>query len=216
MEGLSKASAHIAGILVPYLSSRQQGWQVFRGERWFLSAQSTGASDDFPCPNCEFRESVTSVNGTFAWNPTGRRLLNIAVPFPIIALDESEMNTLNQLDQALLYNQQSQGYGDVYPFFGAELNSFMYAAIDSETCLRRSATQTRHFCYPLGGMSVISSPSLPQEFASEPKKPIVWLVSQMDSRSMFPDFTLGMNAHVSNVITLLLVADALSKVSFAF
>lgn len=87
-----------------------------------------------------------------------------------------------------------------------DFNLFMWAAVNSETCLRRG------WCQAVGGMSVYSSPSL--NIQPEDKKPIVIVSSNMDSRSLFHDLTIGASKDVSSLVTVLAIADALTTVSF--
>lgn len=81
----------------------------------------------------------------------------------------------------------------------------MWAAIDSETCLRRG------WCQAVGGMSVFSSPSLQMDH--EDNKPIIVVSGGIDGRSMFHDLTVSASKDVSGMVTVLAIADALSKVS---
>lgn len=81
----------------------------------------------------------------------------------------------------------------------------MWAAVNSETCLRRG------WCQVVGGMSVYSTPSL--DVSADDKKPIVVVSTSMDSRSLFHDLTVGASSDVSGMVAVLAIADALSRVS---
>lgn len=86
-----------------------------------------------------------------------------------------------------------------------DFDLFMWAAVNSETCLRRG------WCQVVGGMSVYSTPSL--DISPDDKKPIVIVSASIDSRSLFHDLTVGASSDVSGMITVLAIADALSRVS---
>lgn len=60
-------------------------------------------------------------------------------------------------------------------------------------------------------MSVYSTPSL--DISADDKKPIVVVSASMDSRSLFHDLTVGASSDVSGMVTVLAIADALSRVS---
>jgi hypothetical protein len=94
-----------------------------------------------------------------------------------------------------------------YPLKAIDFDLFMWAAVNSETCLRRG------WCQVVGGMSVFSSPSL--NIAADDKKPIIVVSANIDSRSMFHDLTVGATKDVSGMVTVLAIADALSRVKFS-
>lgn len=88
-----------------------------------------------------------------------------------------------------------------------DFDLLMWAAIDSETCLRRG------WCQAVGGMSVYTSPSL--NIDHEDNKPIIIVSSNIDGRSLFHDLTVGSSKDVSGMVAVLAIADALSKVSIS-
>lgn len=67
------------------------------------------------------------------------------------------------------------------------------------------------WCTPIGGASVWSTPSTNISYTDE--KPIVVITAAMDSRSLFHDLTLGVESSVAGMVTVLAVAEALSRVS---
>lgn len=66
------------------------------------------------------------------------------------------------------------------------------------------------WCTPVGGASVWSTPSFNMSLTDG--KPIVVISAAMDSRSLFHDITLGVESSVAGMVTLLAVAEALSRV----
>lgn len=91
-----------------------------------------------------------------------------------------------------------------YPLVSVELNSFMWAAVDAQTCLRRG------WCTPVGGYSVYSSPVAKGDFA---KKDSVILAAAINGRSFFHDIGINVQNDLSGLVGLLAVAEAFSRVS---
>lgn len=89
-----------------------------------------------------------------------------------------------------------------------DFDLLMWAAIDSETCLRRG------WCQAVGGMSVFSSPSLTMDH--QDNKPVIVVSANIDGRSMFHDLTVSASKDVSGMVTVLAIADALSRVSASY
>lgn len=81
----------------------------------------------------------------------------------------------------------------------------MWAAVNSATCLRRG------WCQTVGGFSVFSTASM--EMAADDNKPIMVVSANMDSRSLFHDLTVGATQDVSGLVTVLAIAETLSRVS---
>ena len=104
--------------------------------------------------------------------------------------------------QTVEYNEE-KGY-DNYPLQAVDFELFMWAAMNSETCLRRG------WCEAIGGLSVYSSPSV--DIQADDKKPIVMLTAGMDSRSLFHDLTNGAEHAVSGLVGILAAAEALGRV----
>jgi nicastrin len=92
-----------------------------------------------------------------------------------------------------------------FPLKAIDFDLFMWAAVNSETCLRRG------WCQVVGGLSVYSSPSLNIDYNDN--KPIIVVSSNIDGRSLFHDLTVGSSKDVSGLVTVLAIADALSNVS---
>ena len=86
--------------------------------------------------------------------------------------------------------------------YGAELSTFMWAGQNSGQCLKENR------CLPIGGHSVWGSKSV--NISKEDGKGIYIVSTKMDSTSFFHDLAYG-NAQRSGFITVLGIADALSK-----
>lgn len=124
----------------------------------------------------------------------------------------------DDLGQAAAYNSERQ-YKH-FPLKAIDFDLSMWAAVNTETCLRRGnqcyslgdrqLILLKGWCQPVGGLSVYSTPSI--DIAQYDQKPIVVVSSAMDSRSLFHDLTLGVHYDLSGMVSVLAIADALSKV----
>ncbi|KAF9186718.1 hypothetical protein BGZ51_001800 [Haplosporangium sp. Z 767] len=162
------------------------------------------ASPDSTCPNCEFGLYADRPD-QYQWNPTGTGLIYEKFDFPIYALNTMDArNTMsyNAVIQAVNMNKFKR-YQD-YPLKALQFNSFMWAAQDTESCLRKG------WCTPVGGASVWATPST--NISATDGKPIVVISAAMDSRSLFHDLTLGVESSLTGMVTVLAVAEALSRV----
>ncbi|KAF8926196.1 hypothetical protein BGZ58_000101 [Dissophora ornata] len=159
-------------------------------------------SPDSTCPNCEFG-LYANASSQYQWNPTGTGLLYQQFDFPIYAWNALGENSA--VIQAATMNQL-KNYTN-YPLKALQFHSLMWGAQDTATCLRKG------WCTPVGGASVWSTPSV--NISSTDGKPIVVVSAAMDSRSLFHDLTLGVESSVTGMVTLLAVAEALSRSSIS-
>ncbi|CAO3587679.1 unnamed protein product [Absidia cylindrospora] len=162
-------------------------------------------SPDTYCPNCQFGLYASDAN-MHVWNPKGTGLLEESFSIPIYGLNTGSTMSIevyNILMSAVNFNKL-RNY-DQYPLQAADFGLLMWAARDSETCLRRG------WCQPVGGLSVFSTPS--RNMSVDDGKPIIVLAAGLDSRSLFHDLTKGVDTSISGMVTVLAVADALSRVS---
>eukprot|EP01126_Amoeba_proteus_P050392 TRINITY_DN5948_c0_g2_i4.p1 TRINITY_DN5948_c0_g2~~TRINITY_DN5948_c0_g2_i4.p1 ORF type:complete len:617 (+),score=133.28 TRINITY_DN5948_c0_g2_i4:242-2092(+) len=139
----------------------------------------------------------------FYWNPKANGLLHKAIPVPLWRLDGEDAETI--LNMAL-YNANATDY----PYFEAEITTFMQpdSTENSALCIRRET------CRPIGGHSVYT-PLVPLEITDVgdknkmTKKEIIFLLSVLDSTSLFQKKTIGANGDMSGTIALLGALDAL-------
>eukprot|EP01126_Amoeba_proteus_P050387 TRINITY_DN5948_c0_g1_i10.p1 TRINITY_DN5948_c0_g1~~TRINITY_DN5948_c0_g1_i10.p1 ORF type:complete len:297 (-),score=64.20 TRINITY_DN5948_c0_g1_i10:1053-1943(-) len=121
----------------------------------------------------------------FYWNPKANGLLHKAIPVPLWRLDGEDAETI--LNMAL-YNANATDY----PYFEAEITTFMQpdSTENSALCIRRET------CRPIGGHSVYT-PLVPLEITDVgdknkmTKKEIIFLLSVLDSTSLFQKKTIG-------------------------
>ncbi|KAG0049062.1 hypothetical protein BGZ83_006069 [Gryganskiella cystojenkinii] len=170
------------------------------------SARPSGiVSPDTTCPNCDFGLYAGSTS-QYQWNPNGSGLLFQNYDFPIYALntmDQRNTMSYNAVMQAANTNR-FRGYNN-FPLQALQFHSFMWAAQDAGTCLRKG------WCSPVGGASVWATPSV--NITSTDNKPIIVVSGAMDSRSLFHDLTMGVESSITSMVTLLAVAEALSRSS---
>ncbi|KAI8391220.1 Nicastrin-domain-containing protein [Radiomyces spectabilis] len=171
---------------------------------WLSSENNVSViSPDAMCPNCEYGLYANEPN-QYMWNPQGDGLLQEHFNFPIFAIKPENALTkkvYQYFTRALNYNKEKQYQH--YPLQAVDFDLFMWAAVNSGTCLRRG------WCQAIGGLSVYSTPSL--EMNAQDDKPILMLTAAMDSRSMFQDLTVGVEDDVSGLVALLAVAETLSR-----
>ncbi|KAI9099737.1 Nicastrin-domain-containing protein [Phlyctochytrium arcticum] len=178
-------------------------------------------SIDSTCPNCEYGLYANQSKETWTmWNPSGRNLAFQNFDFPIFGITgyPGNLRSISPLRQALESNILGK-YRD-YPQYAVQFDSFMFADVDSGTCLRRDR------CDPIGGLSVWSSfSSLAQGTTMDSAKPIIVVASKLDSRAFMFDFSFALRystgpstpvfaigaAARTGLVTALATADALSK-----
>ncbi|KAI7901564.1 Nicastrin-domain-containing protein [Cokeromyces recurvatus] len=168
-----------------------------------LSNDQPRSSPDSSCPNCQFG---LYANDTvqYEWNPEAQNLIEQNFDFPIFAIrpeDDVSQEVYDYITESLSYNIKRH-YKD-YPLKAMDFDLFMWAAVNSETCLRRK------WCQVVGGLSVFSSPSL--DIQHDDDKPIIVVSAGIDSRSLFHDLTIGVSNDISGLVTVLAIAEALSR-----
>ncbi|GAX78406.1 hypothetical protein CEUSTIGMA_g5848.t1 [Chlamydomonas eustigma] len=149
-------------------------------------------------------------NTDYVWNPWGTNLQRSSVPFPVIRMSSTmSINVLPKLRQ----NQVQNYEGALYQ---ADLTMSMYAEHNSTYCLLAQGLG----CQPLGGFSVWASippmaPLIPNltntavlrsgqgALVAPSSKPITLVISQINSVSLFHDYTQGSDAPLSGLIAML-------------
>ncbi|KAH6796470.1 Zn-dependent exopeptidases superfamily protein [Perilla frutescens var. hirtella] len=177
----------VAGILVESENLVQNGFNGF--------------SPDVKFPQAELAPYPSN---NFQWNPTGSGIMWKAYNFPVFLLSETSTSIMQQAAIASENNKKS--YTKVVTEFDLVMQTTKSGTHDSESCLKEGT------CLPLGGYSVWSALP-PITFSSSPEvKPIVLVITSMDSASFFRDKNLGAESPISGLIALLAVVDALSNV----
>ncbi|TPX33177.1 hypothetical protein SmJEL517_g03817 [Synchytrium microbalum] len=185
-------------------TGRMAGVIVSQDTILFPNSQPAAFSPDSTTPNYQYGLYANSTSAPVIWNPNGNSLIYQNYPYPIFGgypFDTSSQTTLATLREAVLSNK-AKGYNQ-YPLYSAEFDAFMWAAVDSRTCLRRS------WCDPIGGLSVWST--LSTNLASNDGKPIIVVASKIDGDAFFHDLAWGVESTLSGMITELAVIDALRR-----
>ncbi|RCI04076.1 hypothetical protein CU098_011379 [Rhizopus stolonifer] len=148
-----------------------------------LLPNQTSFSPDSTCPQCS--------SGSYQWNPEAQDLIDQTFDFPIFAIrpeDDISQQAYEHIENSLAYNRERQFIH--YPLKAMDFDLLMWAAVNSETCLRR-------------------------DIKADDNKPIIVVSANLDSRSLFHDLTVGASEHVSGLVTVLAIAEALSRAPVA-
>ncbi|XP_063229542.1 nicastrin [Bacillus rossius redtenbacheri] len=147
------------------------------------------------------------------WNPFGTGLMLVDWGFPMFFTDDKD--NISALHECYKKFNAASEDGDNNPLCALQMNSFMFAAVDSKTCVRRSSIVSNlkpvHYCDALGDRNVWWSlfPRSKRSPANENGSVIV-VAARMDGTSMFDGRVPGAVAPVSALATLLATAHFLS------
>lgn len=119
---------------------------------------------------------------------------------PIFFLDPSDNTAVFQCYNT--NNKITNGMMPSYPQCGVELNSFMWGAKDTSTCLRRGYCDALANQSPYAFMRVLGS-----------SEQVVMISAQIDSVSFFHDLSYGAEADASGVVVALAAAELLGRVN---
>lgn len=159
-------------------------------------------SPEDTCPN-RF-SSARPCNDTKPWNPHGSGLLMEDWPFPMFFMkDEKALEEIRAC--YLKHNAHDLETQKQRSLCALELKSFMYAAVDTRTCLRRNALANIHsiqFCKPLGDKSIHWSltPVIDETDS------IILVTARLDSNSMFDGLVPGARSTITGLVTFLATA----------
>ncbi|XP_073943574.1 nicastrin [Choristoneura fumiferana] len=197
--------ANVAGVLL-YANATQKTMS-FTQESMCPNEYASEPGSQCPAPD----KSV--------WNKGGTGLIRRDIPFPIFFLPASRLEEIVKIEQC--YERYNVGLEsqDGKPLCSIQLNSFMWAAVNSAVCRRRSAasallTPTK-VCDPLGDNNVYYS-LFPREKGPGPKKKVILVTSRIDTASLFDGIAPGAASSVVGMVTLISAATALSKMIPAY
>lgn len=153
----------------------------------------------------------------YAWNPKGQGLLDYDMHgIPLAYVIDSDVAT------SLRQESMSEGVGGSIV---AEFNYYMGPEnMNSINCLQWKDEASKEWnpkCLPLGGTSVWASAGSPPNpnknnngnGNKSNQRPVVILAAGMDSTSLFHDLTPGANTAASNILTVLMAARMIGKLS---
>jgi len=176
-------------------------------------------SNDLSCPNKYSGLYQSSSCDSKPWNPNGDGLLFEDLNFPIFFINENKLEQSVLLDDCFYkFNQPVDGKPPSYPLCSVELKAFMWAAVDTPTCLRRGRLnmlfnpQPSEYCDPLGSVNIFV-PLLATNKSEGPVKnnSVIFISARMDSASMFDGLSTGADTAITGLATLIAVTEMLNK-----
>ncbi|XP_050485872.1 nicastrin isoform X4 [Bombus huntii] len=159
-------------------------------------------SPEDTCPN---RYSGYKKCQDLGWNPYGSSLLMEDWPFPMFY---TENQTLIEAVKScfLKHNAPDMENQQYRPLCALEMKSFMFAAINSESCIKRSDFKLNfnptQFCDPLGDRNIY----WPLAPINRDKNSIILVTARLDASSLFDGISPGAGNVVTGLVTLLATA----------
>ncbi|XP_013167231.1 PREDICTED: nicastrin [Papilio xuthus] len=174
-------------------------------------------SQESTCPNEVSSDPASQcpASSGVSWNMGGTGLLRRNIPFPIFYLPQTRIEEIDKINNCFQRYNLDRANQNGKPLCSIQLKSFMFAAVNSEVCLRRSTTSAlltpTKVCDPLGDQNVYFS-LFPRGKGVEVKtKPITLVTARIDSASLFDGLAPGAASSVVGMVTLLMSAVTLSK-----
>jgi len=213
-------SGQVVGVILP--SVTDGNWTG----RYPKFGNGEGYSDDGYCPNPGLGESDCSKDK--AWNPSASGTMWEDWGFPIFLIQDADSTA--SLHQCWSEHNQAPLS---WPLCSVELKGNMYAAKDSQTCIRRSNLfniTPLTVCDPLSDSNTVywarcrnaTTPSTESEKCQreEKDKSVMVVAARMDALALFDQVEVGFDSPSTGIVTLLatakLVAEALRDSSFKF
>lgn len=136
-------------------------------------------------------------------------------------INENRVNESSVLldDCFYRFNEPSvEGNPPSYPLCSVELKAFMWAAVDTPTCLRRGRLnmllnpQPSEYCDPLGSVNIYA-PLLAQNKSEGPinNDSVIFISARMDSASMFDGLSTGADTAITGMATLIAITEILNR-----
>ncbi|KAK9874234.1 hypothetical protein WA026_002586 [Henosepilachna vigintioctopunctata] len=178
-------------------------------------------SHDLQCPNENYGvENTCSKTDDLKWNSGGTGILFENIRFPVFYIDKhDDIKTVR--DCFNKFNNYSYDTQRDRSLCSVQLNSFMFGAKNTPTCIRRSNIATNlnpvRVCDPLGDKNVWASlfPLATYDEKTDKIKPIlgqkyIVVAARTDTASFF-DRTSGADSPITGLVTLLAVAKLLKQ-----
>lgn len=171
------------------------------------------------CPN-EYSSApnstcLSSKSDGNVWNKQGSGLLRRDIPFPIFYLPESRSEEIDKIRDCYERFNMNKNDQQGRPLCSVQLNSFMFAAVNSQVCLRRSATSAlltpTKMCDPLGDQNIYYSLFPFKNLNGTIKKPVTLVTARIDTASLFDGVSPGAASSVVGMVTLISAAATLAK-----
>ncbi|XP_060599987.1 nicastrin-like isoform X2 [Ruditapes philippinarum] len=178
-------------------------------------------SPDQSCPNQGY--GLYSGDATYGdcsknqWNSVGEGLMFQDIGIPIFVLkEESDVDFIIEKCYKKFNAPSVSGVAREYPLCAVQLKDRMDGAKDSETCTRRTNHQMNlnpdRYCDPLGDQNVYATVKDVTKDMRREEKSVIVVAARMDSFSMFEDNYPSADNHVSGIVALLAVSEAIGKV----
>lgn len=171
-------------------------------------------SNEAQCPNQNYG-LPDSCNNQQPWNPFGTGIMLEDLPFPVFMLQDNE--NLEKISNCFeKFNNHDLKNQNLRSLCSLELSSFMFATINSQTCIRRSSSVTNftptRFCDPLGDRNVWST-LFPWENKTNRVSDVILVTARMDTTSLFNDITPGAVTPLTGLVTLMSTAYLLKRMA---
>ncbi|XP_076277528.1 nicastrin [Lasioglossum baleicum] len=165
-------------------------------------------SPEDTCPNRY--SGYKNCTETSPWNPHGSSLLMEDWPFPMFYI-ENETKIEDVKSCFYKYNAHDLESQRQRPLCALEMKSFMFAAVDSRTCIRRNDFKLHIdpilYCDPLGDRNI----HWPLTPLNKEKNSIILVTARLDASSLFDRISPGAENVVTGLVTLLATAYHLNN-----
>ncbi|KAK9296650.1 hypothetical protein QLX08_009467 [Tetragonisca angustula] len=169
-------------------------------------------SPEDTCPNRYSGYKQCNDDVHVDWNPHGSSLLMEDWPFPMFY---TENQTLVEAVRScfLKHNAHDIENQQYRPLCALEMKSFMFAAINSESCIKRSDFKLNfnptQFCDPLGDRNIY----WPLAPINQDKNSVILVTARLDASSLFDGISPGAGNVVTGLVTLLATAYYLNTLA---
>lgn len=211
---MRKHTDRVTGILVIDPSEKNS-------TAWFSRVPPDGFSVSDTCPNdmSGMYRNNKELGGCkkMKWNTAGTGLMREDIGIPVFALtDPTDVDKVLNKCFSKFNKRAKDKSARGYPLCAAEVKTAMLAAVDTETCLRRSGrvfslVGTAIFCDPLGNRNVhVTMMDMPQR-ETRPIDSVIVVGARMDSTSLFNTEYRAADTAVAGLVSLLATMEALFK-----
>ncbi|KAK0078070.1 hypothetical protein PV326_009606, partial [Microctonus aethiopoides] len=167
-------------------------------------------SPEATCPNKYSSHKMCDVKNP--WNPLGNNFLLKDWKFPIFYIENNDL-VMKIKDCYYKHNAHDLKNLNEKSLCALEMQSFMSAAVNSESCIRRSQNilyvHSLRFCDPLGDRNI----HWPLSPLTNETKSVTLVMARLDANSMFDGFAPGANSAVTGFVTLLATAYYLNSLN---
>lgn len=182
-------------------------------------------SPEQSCPNRNFGFYTDEVNKTYSncekvqWNDIPENLASGMMyedwGMPIfLVTNETSIQRIKKCYE--LFNKPENGTLRQWPLCSAELKSVMWAAKDSETCMRRSKLITSltevKTCDPLSDKNVLTTLFPTNKSEEIANRSVVVVAARLDAFSLFDRLAPGAHSAVTGLVTFLTVAHTMAQI----